>query len=206
MWFRLFLVLPLLTLAFQGLGAEKKVLVYGDSLSAGYGLIAGEGWVALLAERTRRAAMPVEIVNASISGETTRGGLRRLEEVLARQQPSHVILELGGNDGLRGYPIGQIRSNLDAMAQAIGEARAKLMLLAIPLPPNYGPRYVDAFGGVFAAVAAQHDAQLVRFTRDLLPLTEDMMQADGIHPTAKAQPLMLDALWPQLLSWLDDPG
>lgn len=132
-------MLPLLTLAFQGLGAEKKVLVYGDSLSAGYGLIAGEGWVALLAERTRRAAMPVEIVNASISGETTRGGLRRLEEVLARQQPSHVILELGGNDGLRGYPIGQIRSNLDAMAQAIGEAGAKLMLLAIPLHSDSPP-------------------------------------------------------------------
>ncbi len=200
-------MLPLLAFALPSLGtAEKKILVYGDSLSAGYGLVAGEGWVALLAERTRRADLPVEIVNASISGETTRGGLRRLEEVIARQHPTHVILELGGNDGLRGYPIGQIRSNLSAMAAAIGEAGAKLMLVSIPLPPNYGPRYVDAFEGVFATVAAEHEAALVSFTRDLLPLTDDMMQADGIHPTAKAQPLMLNALWPQVLSWLDDPG
>ena len=174
------------------------MLVFGDSLSAGYGLQAGEGWVALLAERTQAAGLPVALVNASISGETTRGGLRRLSDVLARQRPDVVILELGGNDGLRGYPIGQIHSNLNEMVNIIRATGAEVLLVSIPLPPNYGPRYVRAVQGAFEAVAAAEGVRLLPFTRSLLPLNEDMMQADGIHPTAKAQPLMLDALWPAL--------
>jgi acyl-CoA thioesterase-1 len=177
---------------------DRRVLVFGDSLSAGYGLQAGEGWVALLAKRTEAAGLPVALVNASISGETTRGGLRRLGDVLARQEPDVVILELGGNDGLRGYPIEQIHSNLSEMVKAIKAAGAEVLLVSIPLPPNYGPRYVKAFQGAFEAVAAAEAVRLLPFTRSLLPLNEDMMQADGIHPTAKAQPLMLEALWPAL--------
>ena len=177
---------------------DRRVLVFGDSPSAGYGLQAGEGWVALLAKRTEAAGLPVALVNASISGETTRGGLRRLGDVLARQEPDVVILELGGNDGLRGYPIEQIHSNLSEMVKAIKAAGAKVLLVSIPLPPNYGPRYVKAFQGAFEAVAAAEAVRLLPFTRSLLPLNEDMMQADGIHPTAKAQPLMLEALWPAL--------
>lgn len=177
---------------------DRKVLVFGDSLSAGYGLQAGEGWVALLAERTQTTGMPVAVVNASISGETTRGGLRRLSDVLARQAPDVVILELGGNDGLRGYPIGQIHGNLGEMVTTIKATGAEVLLVSIPLPPNYGPRYVRAFQEVFEAVAAAEGIRLLPFTRSLLPLDEDMMQPDGIHPTAKAQPLMLEALWPAL--------
>lgn len=177
---------------------DTKVLVFGDSLSAGYGLQAGEGWVALLAERAQAEGLPVALVNASISGETTRGGLRRLGDVLARQAPDVVILELGGNDGLRGYPIGQIHGNLREMVKAIKATGAEVLLVSIPLPPNYGPRYVRAFQGVFEAVAAAEGVRLLPFTRSLLPLDDDMMQADGIHPTAKAQPLMLEALWPTL--------
>ena len=182
---------------------DRRVLVFGDSLSAGYGLQAGEGWVALLAERTEAAGLPVALVNASISGETTRGGLRRLGDVLARQEPDVVILELGGNDGLRGYPIEQIHSNLREMVKAIKASGAEVLLISIPLPPNYGPRYVKAFQGAFEAVAAAEAVRLLPFTRSLLPLNEDMMQADGIHPTAKAQPLMLEALWPALAPLLD---
>ena len=118
--------------------------------------------------------------------------------MLARQRPDVVILELGGNDGLRGYPIGQIHGNLNEMVNIIRATGAEVLLVSIPLPPNYGPRYVRAFQGAFEAVAAAEGVRLLPFTRSLLPLNEDMMQADGIHPTAKAQPLMLDALWPAL--------
>jgi acyl-CoA thioesterase-1 len=195
----LLLSLPVL----EAWAEDKKVLVFGDSLSAGYGLQAGEGWVALLAARTEAAGLPVALVNASISGETTRGGLRRLGDVLARQEPDVVILELGGNDGLRGYPIEQIHSNLREMVKAIKASGAEVLLISIPLPPNYGPRYVKAFQGAFEAVAEAEAVPLLPFTRSLLPLNEDMMQADGIHPTAKAQPLMLEALWPALAPLLD---
>ena len=190
----LLLILSLL----EAQAEDRKVLVFGDSLSAGYGLQAGEGWVALLAERTQAAGLPVAVINASISGETTRGGLRRLSDVLTRQAPDVVVLELGGNDGLRGYPIGQIHSNLSEMVEIIKATGAEVLLVSIPLPPNYGPRYVRAFQGAFEAIAAAEEVRLVPFTRSLLPLDEDMMQADGIHPTAKAQPLMLEALWPAL--------
>ena len=183
---------------FDAQAEDRKVLVFGDSLSAGYGLQAGEGWVALLAERTQAAGLPVTVINASISGETTRGGLRRLGDVLTRQAADVVILELGGNDGLRGYPIGQIHGNLSEMVKTIRATGAEVLLVSIPLPPNYGPRYVRAFQGAFEAVAAAEGVRLLPFTRSLLPLDEDMMQADGIHPTAKAQPLMLEALWPAL--------
>ena len=196
----LLLCLPLL----EARAEDRKVLVFGDSLSAGYGLQAGEGWVALLAERTQAAGLPVAVINASISGETTRGGLRRLSDVLSRQAPDVVVLELGGNDGLRGYPIGQIHSNLSEMVKTIKATGAEVLLVSIPLPPNYGPRYVRAFQGAFEAVAAAEEVRLVPFTRSLLPLDEDMMQADGIHPTAKAQPLMLEALWPALAPLLGE--
>lgn len=192
------LVLLLSLFLLEARAEDRKVLVFGDSLSAGYGLQAGEGWVALLAERTQTAGLPVTLVNASISGETTRGGLRRLSDVLARQRPDVVILELGGNDGLRGYPIGQIHSNLSEMVNLIKATEAEVLLVSIPLPPNYGPRYVRAFQGTFEAVAEAEGIPLLPFTRSLLPLDEDMMQGDGIHPTAKAQPLMLEALWPAL--------
>lgn len=196
----LLLILSLL----EAQAEDRKVLVFGDSLSAGYGLQAGEGWVALLAERTQAAGLPVAVINASISGETTRGGLRRLSDVLTRQAPDVVVLELGGNDGLRGYPIGQIHSNLSEMVETIKATGAEVLLVSIPLPPNYGPRYVRAFQGAFEAVAAAEEVRLVPFTRSLLPLDEDMMQADGIHPTAKAQPLMLEALWPALAPLLGE--
>jgi len=199
MTLRLPLLMLLLSLSLlEARAADRKVLVFGDSLSAGYGLQADEGWVALLAERTRTTGLPVTLVNASISGETTRGGLRRLSDVLARQQPDVVILELGGNDGLRGYPIEQIHGNLREMVKSIKGTGAEVVLVSIPLPPNYGPRYVKAFQGVFETVAAEAGIRLLPFTRSLLPLDEDLMQADGIHPTAKAQPLMLEALWPTL--------
>jgi acyl-CoA thioesterase-1 len=172
------------------------ILVLGDSLSAGYGLAAGETWVDLLQERLAAEGHPHRVVNASISGDTTRGGLSRLPRALKIHQPSILIIELGGNDGLRGIPVGEYRNNLERMIELGEGAGARILVAGIRLPPNYGPAYSRKFQEAQTDAAGDH--AFVPFILEGVALEPGMMQADGIHPTAEAQPRILDNLWPAL--------
>ncbi len=176
------------------------LLVMGDSLSAAYGIEQERGWVTLLAERLEGEA---QVINASISGETTSGGAQRLANIIGQRQPDIVLLELGGNDGLRGLPPTQMRSNLASMIEQSQQAGADVLLLGIDIPPNYGQAYRDAFTGVFHSLADEYDVSLVPFLLEDVALNEQLMQDDGIHPTAEAQPIILDNVWPALEPLLD---
>ena len=178
--------------------AASTVLVLGDSVSAGLGLAANEGWVALLAKRLARDGYPQQVVNASISGDTTAGGRARLPALLRQHHPSVVVIELGGNDALRGGNLDATRANLDAIVAAVQAARAKPLILGMQVPPNYGPTYAAAFQKVFTDVAKARKAALV--PRLFEGFGEDLTQcqADRIHPIAAAQPRILDNLWPAL--------
>ncbi len=178
--------------------AASTVLVLGDSVSAGLGLAANEGWVTLLAKRLARDGYPQQVVNASISGDTTAGGRARLPALLRQHHPSVVVIELGGNDALRGGNLDATRANLDAIVAAVQAARAKPLILGMQVPPNYGPTYAAAFQKVFTDVAKARKAALV--PRLFEGFGEDLtqFQADRIHPIAAAQPRILDNLWPAL--------
>jgi acyl-CoA thioesterase-1 len=178
--------------------ASEAVVVMGDSISAGYGIQREQGWVELLAQDLYQGEYDWRVINASVSGETTGGGLSRLPGVLAEHAPAIVIIELGGNDGLRGYPVARIRDNLTQMADMVSAAGAVPLIVSMRIPPNYGPRYTRAFDAVFGEVAEQSGAVLVPFLLDEVALDPELMQNDGIHPTALAQPLLLDAVWPYL--------
>lgn len=179
----------------QSVEQPPTLLVMGDSLSAAYGIEQEQGWVALLAERLEGDA---EVVNASISGETTSGGAQRFADILGQQQPDIVLLELGGNDGLRGLAPHHMRTNLASMIEQSQEAGADVLLLGIDIPPNYGQAYRDAFTGVYHALADEYDVPLLPFLLEGVALNEQLMQSDGIHPTAEAQPIILDHVWPAL--------
>jgi acyl-CoA thioesterase I len=181
---------------------QRAIVVLGDSISAGYGIQREQGWVHLLDQALAQREEPWFAVNASISGETTGGGRARLQGVLDEHNPAIVIIELGGNDGLRGYPVEKIRTNLQAMVDMVRANDATPMLVAMRIPPNYGPRYTRAFDNVFAEVAADKDALYVPFLLEEVALADNMMQEDGIHPTAEAQPLLLNAVWDHLLPLL----
>ena len=183
-----------------GRGVEDycTVLVYGDSLSAAYNIAESDGWVSLLGERLGAEGWPVRVVNGSVSGETTTSGLARLEGVLDYFQPQIVILQLGGNDGLRGLPISLMRTNLVEMIESIREEGALVLLAGIRIPPNYGPRYTEPFFATFSDLAELYDLPLVPFLIDGIPQQPGLMQGDGIHPRAEAQPLILDNVWPVL--------
>lgn len=197
-------VVALLLLAASAAANERStLLVMGDSLSAAYGIERQEGWVSLLAARLDGKA---EVINASISGETSSGGAGRLPELLGQHAPDIVLLELGGNDGLRGLPPGQFEANLAGMIEASREAGAAVLLLGIDIPPNYGQAYRDAFTGVYQRLADEYDLPLVPFLLEGVALDETLMQDDGIHPTAAAQPLILDNVWPELAPLLEDNG
>jgi acyl-CoA thioesterase-1 len=172
------------------------ILVIGDSLSAGYGLAAGEGWVDLLQRRLADRGYPHRVVNASISGDTTRGGLARLPRALKIHDPSILIIELGGNDGLRGIPVDEFRRNLERMIELGEAAGAEVVVAGIRLPPNYGPGYSKKFQDAQAAAAS--NVAFVPFILEGVALEPGMMQADGIHPTAAAQPRMLENVWEAL--------
>ncbi len=184
----------------QGAAAapSRTILVFGDSLSAAYGLDADQGWVALLQRRLQAQGYGYGIVNASISGETTSGGLQRLPRALRLHRPAIVILELGANDGLRGLPVGAIRDRLTRMAGLSEQAGAKVLLLGIRLPPNYGPRYGDPFAAMYGELAQQLHVPLVPFLLKGVALKPGLMQADGLHPNAEGEPLVLDTVWPYL--------
>ena len=179
--------------------AEPVILVVGDSISAGYGLEAGQGWVDLLAARLRHGGYPQRVVNASISGDTTAGGRARLPALLRQYRPAIVILELGANDGLRGSDLAAMRGNLDAMVKEAQEAGARVLVLGMKMPPNYGPAYTREFGSIFAEVAHARNASLVPWLFDGFGTDLSQFQADHIHPVAAAEPRILDNVWPALL-------
>ena len=173
-------------------------LVVGDSISAAFGLDTAQGWVALLQKRLDQQGRSIHVVNASISGDTSAGGLARLPALLAEHRPALVMIELGGNDGLRGTPLTQLQQNLAGMITASQASGAQVMLLGMRLPPNYGKRYTEGFAGVYEQLAATHRVPLLPFFLEGVGGVPGLMQADGIHPTADAQPRLLDNLWPLL--------
>ena len=178
--------------------AAGTILIVGDSISAAFGLDTRQGWVSLLEQRLREQGYDDKVVNASISGDTSAGGLARLPALLAEHKPDVVIVELGGNDGLRGQPLVQLQQNLARMIDASRAAEAEVLLLGMRLPPNYGQRYTQAFANVYADLAAGKQVALVPFLLEGVGGVPGMMQADGIHPTAAAQPIMLENVWPTL--------
>jgi acyl-CoA thioesterase-1 len=192
----------------SGAGASRAapdpgILVVGDSLSAAYGIRLEQGWVALLAERLKAKGYGQAVVNASSSGETTGGALARLPRALERHRPGVVVIELGGNDGLRGLPVADIRANLDRLIRLSREHGAQVLLLGMRVPPNYGPQYTHDFHAMFGELARAHRIGLVPFFLDGVAIDDALMQEDGIHPNAAAQPRLLDKVWPELLPMLD---
>jgi acyl-CoA thioesterase-1 len=175
--------------------ANPVVLVVGDSLSAAYGLAEKDGWVNLLRERLGKQSPPYDVVNASISGDTTRGGLARIDGALTQFKPRIVIIELGANDGLRGLSLDGTRKNLDAMVSAVKKTNAKVLIVGIELPPNYGPVYGDQFAQLFRSVAQARSVPVVPTLMAGFGDKRDFFQPDGLHPTASAQPVMLETVW-----------
>ena len=185
----------------QAAPAGRTVLVVGDSLSAEYGLKRGEGWVALLEKRLEAEKIAAKVVNASVSGDTTSGGRSRLPALLNQHRPTHVVIELGGNDALRGLPLANTEDNLRWMAEAAQKAGAKVLLVGMQVPPNYGSDYARRFAGMFESVARQHKTAVVPFFLKGVADVADAarwFQPDRIHPTAQAHPIMLDNVWPAL--------
>ncbi|HZW14513.1 MAG TPA: arylesterase [Noviherbaspirillum sp.] len=178
--------------------ASKTVLVLGDSLSAEYGLNRGSGWVPLLEKRLKAEKIDASIINASISGETTGGGRARLPALLERHQPDVVVIELGANDGLRGLPLSAAEANLRSMITASHTAQAKVLLVGMQLPPNYGKAYTEKFIALFADIARSTGTPLVPFLLQGIADQPHMFQSDRIHPAAEAQPIMLENIWPFL--------
>jgi len=178
--------------------AAGTLLVLGDSISAAFGLDTRQGWVSLLEQRLAAEGFDYQVVNASVSGDTSAGGLARLPTLLAEHRPDLLIVELGGNDGLRGQPPAQLQQNLAAIIQSARKSGARVLLLGMQLPPNYGARYNALFSQVYADVAGAAQVPLLGFFLDGVGGVPALMQGDGIHPNAAAQPRLLDNLWPQL--------
>lgn len=171
------------------------ILVLGDSLSSAHGLAVDQGWVSLLQQRLQQNGYKYQVVNASISGDTTTNGLTRLPTALDNHQPQIVIVELGGNDGLRAQPVSLIRDNLTAIIETVRDNGARVVLSGIRLPPNYGPTYTESFERIYPELAAQYDAVLIPFFMEGVATTTNLMQSDGIHPSQAAQPALLNNVW-----------
>ena len=184
----------------------RTILVLGDSLSAGYGIQVQQGWVNLLSQRLAKEGYGYQVVNASVSGETTQGGLARLPRALELHKPDIVIVELGGNDGLRGLPLSASRGNLAQIIEKSRAAKARVLLAGMMIPPNYGPRYSQEFRDMFASLAGKYPVAFVPFLLDQVALKPELMQADGIHANALGQPQLLNNVWPKLKPLLLAPG
>jgi acyl-CoA thioesterase-1 len=178
--------------------AERSILILGDSISSAYGISPQRGWVALLGERLKRERLDYIVANASISGDTTSGGAARLPRALEQHKPAVVVLELGGNDGLRGLPAAEMKRNLSAMIEQSRKSGARVLLVGIQIPPNYGPEYTEKFDAVFRDLAKQHKTALVPSLMEDFADKADLFQPDRIHPTEAAQPLMLERVWKAL--------
>lgn len=181
----------------------RSILVIGDSLSAGYGIAQRDSWVSLLSDRLQAEGYGYAVVNASITGDTTTGGLTRLKRALPEHRPAVVIIELGGNDGLRGTPINVIRRNLGQMIELARDAGARVILAGMQIPPNYGSRYTSAFRDLYFELADEYGVALIKFFLAGVALDDSLFQEDGIHPRAEAQPLLLDNVWQVLQGELD---
>lgn len=187
-----------LLLGLAPLAQAANLLVFGDSLSAGFGIPREQSWPALLAEKLTKDGKPYAVVNASISGETTAGGLARLPAALKQHRPAIIILELGANDGLRGLPVSIMADNLSAMIRQSRASGAKVLLVGMKLPPNYGPDYVSGFEGTFPQVAKKEKAVLLPFLLEPIAREASAFQSDGLHPVAEAQPRLMDHVWKAL--------
>ena len=198
----LLLVAALLLCSGPAVAKSSQILVVGDSISAGYGLSTGEGWVDLLTKKLGKEKIPANVVNASISGDTTAGGLSRLPALLAKHKPTHVVIELGGNDGLRGSPVATAKANLLKMAELSKASGAKVLIVGMQMPPNFGPNYTAQFEAMFVDVAKSVNAGLVPTLLGTIGTDLSKFQPDRIHPTAAAQPTLLDTVWPALVKLL----
>lgn len=183
-------------------GADRTILVFGDSLSAAYGLKPEQGWVALLDKRLRTQGYGYNVVNASVSGETTSGGLQRLPRALELNKPEIVVLELGANDALRGLPLSIAQDNLSKMIGMVTKTGARILLVGSRIPPNYGPKYTADFVRMYSDLSARFHLPLVPFLLEAVALDSSRMQDDGLHPNALGEPAVLDTLWPQLVPLL----
>lgn len=190
--------LALLTIGANAYSAPKTLLVVGDSLSAEYGLARGSGWVALLEKKLQASSSDVRIVNASVSGETTSGGRTRLPALLTRHKPDIVVIELGANDGLRGLPVAAADANLRAMVAAARKADARVLLVGMRIPPNYGRDYSEKFFAMFGRISRDEKVPLAPFMLDGVAEKADLFQADRLHPLASAHPVILANIWPSL--------
>lgn len=208
MFFRLFFVSRFLVISLYFMSfvawpipanaANPKILIYGDSLSAAYGIPQQQGWAVLLQNKLTHEKLPYDVVNASISGETTSGGLSRLPAALRQTQPGIVILALGANDGLRGLPIKEMRANLGTMIKQCKKANARVLLVGMRIPPNYGPKYTEAFSESYRLLSKQHKVSLVPFMLDNVAARTELIQQDGLHPNAAGQPIILENIWKKL--------
>ena len=196
---RRLLALFVLLLCGHSYGTESPtVLVFGDSLSAGYGIDVDQSWATLLQSRLEQQGYEHRVVNASIGGDTTESGAARIAQAVETFSPALIILELGGNDGLRGIPPSTMRGNLHTIIKTSRDSGAAVVLLGIKIPPNYGQRYIAEFEDVFRQLAEELDVPWIEFFMEGVALNEDLMQADGIHPNAIAQPILLDNAWPMI--------
>jgi acyl-CoA thioesterase-1 len=196
--FILFLVIKPLSAA-----ADNTILILGDSLSAAYGLQQEEGWVKLLQDKYDDEQADIELINASISGETSGGALRRLDALLEQYEPTHVLIELGANDGLRGFPVKKMQANLTSLIQKSQAANAMTALMEIYIPPNYGPRYSKMFTDTFSRVSEETNAHLMNFFMLDVAGQPELMQNDSLHPNKKAQPLIRDEMYDSIKKWLN---
>lgn len=197
-----FLLLTFVTNAVLAQQPTQKILVMGDSLSAGYGIDIQQGWVSLL-EKKLAETHRIKIINASVSGETSSGGTTRLPALLTEHQPDIVILELGGNDGLRGQPLKLLEKNLQTMIDASKSTGAKVILAGMQIPPNYGPRYSNEFKTLYAKLAEKNQLGLIPFLLEGIGGKAELMQRDGIHPTAEAQQIIVNTTLPEIKKYLD---
>ena len=197
-----FLFAVIVTLMSMTAMAEPVIVVLGDSISAGYGIEVEQGWVALLQQKLLKTHSRYRISNASISGDTTAGGLARLDPILTAQKPAILLLQLGANDGLRGLSPIEMKNNLAEITRRAQKAGAKVLLLGMKIPPNYGKRYVDLFYNVYPQLSKELNIPLVPFLLEDVALNKDLMQADGLHPNAQAQPILADKLEPYLFPLL----
>ncbi|HEY0846086.1 MAG TPA: arylesterase [Noviherbaspirillum sp.] len=195
---RLILACALTAIATSAYSASKTILVLGDSLSAEYGIARGAGWVSLLEKRLKDERIDATVVNASVSGETTSGGKARLPTLLAQHKPSVVVIELGGNDGLRGLPLSAAQANLRAMIEVAQKAKAKVLLVGMQIPPNYGRDYTEKFFATYNKLSREANVPLVPFLLQGVAEQPQFFQSDRIHPVAEAPPIMLNNIWPHL--------
>ena len=199
-------VLLLLFLLLPFTAQAQIILVFGDSLSAAYGMPVEQGWVALLQDRLSSRGYPYSIANASISGDTTASARVRLAQALSRTEPAVVVLELGGNDGLRGLSLQEMKNNLAAMIDSVRDSGARVLLVGVQLPPNYGPVYTERFQAVYRQLARELEVNLLPSLMDGVGLQPALMQSDGVHPNAQAQPVILEQVWDRLAPMLESAG